>query len=552
MSTNLDGRGTVSLATYLFTRLRQLGVRAVHMSYPSYNPIYAFNGHARVKGISALFTQYGVGELNALNAVAGAYVEYSPMVHIVGCPARKTYRVGGVVQHSLGDGKLRVHANIWKHYTVAQAALFNPMTAIELIDQTLQACVQESRPVYLEMPSDMVTVAVQEEPLATPLHLSPLTNDQEIEDEVLETVLNHIYASKQPYVLVDGLAASDQIVDEVNRFASTTGFPTLSYTFGGGIVDGSLPNYHGIDAGKFGTLDFTPYTSTADLCLLFSPFLTNVNMQSYTNIPPKCITISFGRKVIGVGYAGTLSLYVKSVLRKLLDKIDTSRLPNVQKALSPPDYSAPIYQDTFNLRLSSHFRPKDVIICANATPLPGGRGFVLPLDVTLIINSSIWLSIGHMLPAAQGVALAQRELNTGGRTILFEGDGSFQVSAQELSTVIKHKLDAYIFLINNSRYTYERMLHGEDQEYKDVARWNYLMTLEMMGAPRKGEGDYTVDTYDVSTWGDLMPTLEDSKFWDGKGPKMVNVRMDLMDMAKRFKPVLKMQGDLLRADPGLE
>jgi pyruvate decarboxylase len=154
-----------------------------------------------------------------------------------------------------------------------------------------------------------------------------------------------------------------------------------------------------------------------------------------------------------------------------------------------------------------------------------------------------------MLPAAQGISLAQRELKTGGRTILLEGDGSFQVSAQELSTIIKHKLDVCIFLINNDGYTYERMIHGAEEDYNDIARWNYLLAPEMMGASRKGEGDYKVETYDVGTWGDLMPILESASFGDGKGLKIVNVRMDLMDMASRFKPALKAQGDLLRAIP---
>ncbi|KAJ4303037.1 hypothetical protein N0V90_001928 [Kalmusia sp. IMI 367209] len=540
-------------------RMKPAGLRWVG-NCNELNAGYAADGYARIKGISALFTQYGVGELSALNAVAGSYAEYSPMVHIVGCPSRKTYKTGGVVQHSLGDGNLRVHANIWKNYTVAQAALFEPKDAAELIDQTVQTCVRESRPVYMEMPSDMVTVPVDEEPLSSPLNLLPPTNEEKLEAKVVDTILNRIYASKQPYILVDGLAAPDQIVDEVNKFAKLTGFPTMSYTFGGGIIDGSLPNYHGVTAGNFGTLDFAPYTDTADLALLFSPFLTNVNTQSWSNIPKKDISISFRRTAVQIGDTEVHSLHVKSLLQQLISKLDTTRLQkpakasslpkirDVQKALPLPVSSAPIDQDSFYLRMSSYFRPQDVIICANATPLPGGRDFVLPPNVKLI-NSPIWLSIGQMLPAAQGVALAQRELNTGGRTILFEGDGSFQVSAQELSTIIKHKLDAYIFLINNDGYTYERMIHGEEQEYNDIAPWRYSKAPEMMGAPRKGEGDYSVDTYDVGTWGELMPILENAKFWNGKGLKMVNVRMNRMDMVKRFKPALKAQGDLLRAVP---
>jgi pyruvate decarboxylase len=217
------------------------------------------------------------------------------------------------------------------------------------------------------MPSDMTTAQISGERLTAPLNVLPPANEQKFEAQIVDTVLNCLYSSKQPYILVDGLAAPDQIIDEVNEFARVTGLPTLSYTFGGGIMDGSLPNYHGVNAGNFGTLDFTPYTNTSDLALMFSPFLTNVNTQGGTLGSEKNITISFCRKKIEIGHE-THTLHVKNFLRRLLDKLDTSRSPkpakaallpkirDVQKALAPPDLATPIDQDTFYLRLSSLFQ----------------------------------------------------------------------------------------------------------------------------------------------------------------------------------------------------
>lgn len=107
------------------------------------------------------------------------------------------------------------------------------------------------------------------------------------------------------------------------------------------------------------------------------------------------------------------------------------------------------------------------------TPSTGGRDFVLPRQTTPI-NSGVWLSIGYMLGSSQGVALAQRDLvaegsSRRGRTILFEGDRSFQMTAQELSSIIHKRLDMIIFLINNDGYTIERLVHGKDAIYNDVA-----------------------------------------------------------------------------------
>jgi pyruvate decarboxylase len=468
------------------------------------------------------------------------------------------YKSRAIMHHSLGDGDLRVYADIYKRFTVAQASLFNPDTASHLIDKTLEQCVKESRPVYIEVPCDMVGMQISDETqLESPLDVSPPTNPQDLENQIVENVLERLYASTQPYIVVDGLAGSDGIVKEVNEFSRLTGVPTFSLTFGGGIVDSTLPNYHGVHAGNYGSLDFTPYTNTADLALLFSPLLSDTNTQGWSAVPRKDITIAFRRKSIEIGASETHALHIKSFMTKLLDRLDVGRLPSGNtKATSLPSVrnqaaslpqiepSAPIDQDTFYLRMSSFFRPHDIIVCANGTPLVGGRDFVFPPNAKLI-NSAIWLSVGHMLPATQGAALAQQELGTGGRTIFFEGDGSFQATSQELSTIIRYKLPAYIFIINNDGYTFERLIHGLHEEYNDIARWRYLKAPEMMGAPT--DGSYDVETHDVGTWGELQKVLESKKFQDGKGLKMVNVRMASDDVTKNFKAALTLAGEQLRA-----
>lgn len=461
-----------------------------------------------------------------------------------------------MMHHSLGNGNLRVFADIYKNFTVAQASLFDTEIAPAVIDQTLSACVRESRPVYIGIPSDMVGARVVEDRLSTPLDVNVPENPPKLENTVVDSILDRIYASKQPYILVDGLAAADLVIDEVNEFVQATGFPAFGLTFGGGIIKGDTPNYHGVHAGKYGSLDFTSYTDTADLALLFSPLLSDTNTQGWSAVPRKEVTVAFRRKAVEIGESEVHALHVKSLLKKLLARLDPSRLHSPAKASvlpkgrevakSHPDPAAAIDQDTFYLHMSSFFRPHDIIVCANGTPLVGGRDFVLPPSTTLI-NSAIWLSVGHMLPATQGVALAQQELNTGGRTIFFEGDGSFQATAQELSTIIRYKLNAYIFIINNDGYTFERLIHGMDAEYNDVARWQYLMAPQMMGVS-DGEA-YQVETHDVGTWGELLGVLKGAEFQDGKGLKMVNVRMARDDVTSNFKPALRLAGLQLIADP---
>ena len=75
-----------------------------------------------------------------------------------------------------------------------------------------------------------------------------------------------------------------------------------------------------------------------------------------------------------------------------------------------------------------------------------------------------------MIGSTLGAALAARDMQLG-RTILFIGDGSLQLTVQELSTMMRLRLKPIIFVLNNSGYTIERWLHGKVRKYNDIVNW---------------------------------------------------------------------------------
>jgi pyruvate decarboxylase len=186
---------TISLAKYLFTRLKQQGVREVYGVPGDYtlkaidhlkqsglqwisncnelNAGYAADGSARITGLSALFTTYGVGELSAINAIAGSYAEHVPVVHVVGSPTRQLQESGAVLHHSLGDGRNGAFREMHEKVTVACSALWDERTAPQVIDDIIMKCLRESRPVYIDIPCDLVPAQVSEDRLAEPLNIEP-------------------------------------------------------------------------------------------------------------------------------------------------------------------------------------------------------------------------------------------------------------------------------------------------------------------------------------------------------------------------------------------
>ncbi|OJD40319.1 pyruvate decarboxylase [Diplodia corticola] len=565
----------VDLAQYLFTRLAEIGVGSVHGVPGDYNLTaldylepaglhwvgnanelnagYAADGYARIKGIAALATSFGVGELSTINAIGAAYAEKAAVVHIVGTPPRASRNAGACLHHSLGDGNFRVFADMYKAVTVAQANLTDANTAAQLIDAALKECLLQSRPVYIEMPTDMVTAKVA--PPASPLDLSIPGHDEAFEDRMVGEVLTRMLSAKRPLILVDGFTARFDIRDEVNELVAVTKFPTLTTPFGKSIVQETLPNFHGIFSGLAGDPAQQKWVQDCDLVLRFGPLDSDFNTFGFTAQPNPQVTITFERHSIQLRPTETSlptsspkppSISTKSLLQKLLKQLSAPaiQLPTPHPFLAsaaaapqalppPPPSSSPITHRAFWPRLSAFLRPADVLLTETGTCTYGGQTLgPLPPSTTLI-NSAIWLSIGYALAAAQGAALAQRDGDRRGRTIVFEGEGSFQMTAQAVSDVVRNRLDVVVFVVNNDGYAVERLIHGFGAGYNEVQPWRYGEAAGFFGAP-VGEAGYPVRVRRAETWGELEEVLGEEGVGEGKGLVVVEVIMGVADAPEAF------------------
>ncbi|KIW87464.1 uncharacterized protein Z519_11787 [Cladophialophora bantiana CBS 173.52] len=607
------GGNKTTLARYLFTRLRQSGVHAIHgvpgdftlkaLDYlpqagvkwigtcNELNAGYAADGYARVRGLGALLTTYGVGELSAINAVAGSFSEHVPVVSIVGTPQRRLQHERKNVHHTLGDGRPRVFAEIARHVTVAQANLVDEATAPREIDMTIETALRESRPVYIELPADMVGKEVDGERLEQPLNTDRSSSgDENRDDALVDDLLQRIYSAKQPLLLVDSGGGVRQLRPEINDFVKASGIPTLCMPSGNGMVEHSLQNYYGVHSGPVGQIDTMPYVQGADLVIAFGPMFSDTQTLSWKVVPDAARTITLEKNSIHDPAQPTnggtkRDIDLKRLLARLTRRIDRSgvtspdvtSLGNFRTIQAPAfrqasvDLDAPIDQTSFYLRLSAYLRPYDNVVLGNATPILGGRDLVLPHGAQ-ITASGQWFSIGHMLPLTMGASLArqrqQQERPPGwkggvGRTILLDGDGGFQVTAQELGTMIRYRIPVTIFLINNAGYAYERQIHGMHEDYNDLAPWRYQELARTFGAseaqllspttPQRSssseaiaaDDDYPVRSYEISTWRHLDRLLADEQFCEGRGLHFVDVRMGKFDVPEKFKVVFQRAGESL-------
>lgn len=589
----------IPLARYIFQRLRQYGVDHIH-GVPGdnllhaldhivpagsrwvgccneLNAAYAADGYARVRGMGAVFTTMGVGELSAANAIAGSQAERVPVVHLVGVPSREAMmgqsQYPNVMHHALQPGGgMEPFREIGRLLTQGRdefrssAAVYEGATAADFaskFDSMLRRSFVQRKTMYFPLRADLVDHQVDSSWLEKSLDGPDGEQGSKPPAEEWD-FLKELRSAEKPVILVDRGLGMDAFKDEINELVALSGIPTFCMPSGAGMIDNRLPNYHGVHSGPFGRINSMTWVGSADLVLAIGPMFSDTNTFGWMTVPRPSAknpnmklmilashTTRPKRAVPGQTTPVMLLQTNRDILRRAIEML--KKEPIKGKAIPfMKDWRVGerrwmvgdqrISQSILYQKLDKYLRPYDTILIGNATPLLGARDFVLP-EGARVIASGQWFSIGHMLPAAMGAALAKRGLKGDagrGRTILLDGDGSFQMTAQELSTIIRQRLDVTIFIFNNGGYAYERLIHGPDEEYNDIAPWKYLELPSAFGAEHaRAMHGYNTQTHLVRTWEDLDRLFMDGRFNIGPGLKLVELRLGRKDVPARFRNLFR-------------
>lgn len=389
-----------------------------------------------------------MGELSALNAIAGAYSEFVPIVHIVGQPTTQSQKDGMLLHHTLGNGDFNVFNKMSEGISCAVARLTNPLDAATLVDNAIRECWIRSRPVYVTLPTDMIRAKVDGDRLQTPIDLSLPKNDTEKEDYVVEVVLKYLHAAKNPIILVDACAIRHRALEEVRDLVEKSGLPTFVTPMGKGAVNESHKNFGGVYAGTGSNPGVSEAVEASDLILSIGAIKSDFNTAGFTYRIGQLNTIDFHSTFVRVRYSEYPDINMKGVLRKVVQQM---------KALSPApvppiNNRLPEEEKTSTDQTITHkwlwpivgqwLKEKDIVLTETGTANFGIWDTRFPANVTAI-SQVLWGSIGYSMGACQGAALAAKEQNDR-RTILFIGDGSIQLTVQELSTILKNKLNPIV------------------------------------------------------------------------------------------------------------
>lgn len=489
-----------TVGDYLLARLADIGVRELFGVPGDYNlafldhvighrsirwvgtagelgAAYAADGYARINGAGALLTTYGVGELSAINGIAGACAEHLPVIHVVGAPSTSAQRAGAVLHHTLGDGDyghfLAAHAEV----TAAQAYLSAGNAAAE-IDRVISTCLRERKPGYLVLPTDVAA-----SPLDLPdgpLEISGPDFSARVLEEFTAAARELLAGAGSVALLADFLADRHGARGELTELIAAGELPHATLSLGKSAVDESDPRFLGVYAG--GASDERVRAGVEDSGALISAgvvfsdnttagFSQRIDAERTVDVQP------FAARVGQRRFAPLPMRDALAALTRLVRELGPWPGRPQPMATAEPAGDGVLQQVDLWREVERFLRPDDIVVAEQGTSFFGAQNVRLPAGATFI-GQPLWGSIGYTLPAALGAQTAAPQR----RTVLLIGDGAALMTAQEIGTMLRDGLKPIIVLINNDGYTVERAIHGPEERYNDIPRWNWSKVPEAMGA----------------------------------------------------------------------
>jgi indolepyruvate decarboxylase len=484
------------------------------------NAAYAADGYARVRGEAMLSTTYAVGELSAINGVMGAKAERSLVFHVVGMPSYQNQRLHKCMHHTLGDGVFGNFINISAQAACCHAVI-NPDNCMIEMERVIAEARRNNQPAYIIVPSDYALTAVTPAEVRS---VTPKSNEASL-NKAVAAVAERLKSSKSVVVLPAFTLSRLRLHKEARRLIEALGCPFATTTMEKCIIDESHPQFAGLYAGAMSKESTQHIVEDADLVLdLGGVSLNDETTAGFSGRLDSARFVSIGLTDVRIGEKVFGNVLLADMLAALA-KLESPVLPYRRTPEPVPGIngisSDKITMDALYPRYAAFIRPGDSVVLESGSSSLGLPPMTLADDVQVHIQM-LWGSIGWATGAAFGIALADPNR----RTILITGEGSHQLTANEIGSMGRHGLNPIIFVLNNGGYMIERALElNPDWSYNDLAKWRYAELPRALGCT-----DWF--TARVETLGELDAAMKAAR--ESKSGAYIEVISERMDMPKNL------------------
>ena len=438
---------------------------------------FAADAYARVKGLGVVCVTYCVGGLKVANTTAEAFAEKSPVVVISGAPGMKEREKNPLLHHKVRE--FDTQKKVFEQLTIASTVLSDPQTAFQEIDRVLHTALRFKRPVYIELPRDIISLPGIAHYRTPEIHET--SNPKALRAALAEAV-EMINSAKQPVILADVEVHRFGLQRELLKLARRTGIPVAATILGKSVIGEHYPFYLGVYEGALGREDVRRYVESSDCLIMLGAFMTDTNLGVFTARLDPGRSIYITSEKLSIRYHTYEEVRFKDFVRGLLlARLRRRALgkiphpPRSQSFKSIPGRSVTV-QRLFQ-RLNSFLDDNTAVVADVGDALFGATDLYIHRR-TEFLGPAYYTSMGFAVPASIGAQLA----NPKSRALVLVGDGAFQMTGMELSAAVRYGLNPIVIVFNNAGYGTERPM--QDGPYNDVATWRFHRLPEVFGAGR--------------------------------------------------------------------
>ena len=443
----------------------------------SHEPAIGFAADAAARihsGLGVAAVTYGAGALNMVNPIAAAFAEKSPVVVISGAPGKGETQRGLLLHHQAKslDSQYRIYQEI----TCAQTRLDDALRAPEEIARVLRACMSSSRPVYIELPRDMVSV-----PCAQVVAAAEPAFDAEALIACAGEILARLRSARSPVLMIGVEVRRFGLEDKVAELARRLGLPVVTSLLGRGLLANTDAPLLGTYIGVAGLPAITDLVENSDALFLLGVIVSDTNLGvSAMHIDLRMSIQALDRHVI-IGH----HVYPGIPLGPLVDAL-LGQLP--AQAATAQRHEAAVYPRGLPAD-AAPVRPLDIATAINdlmdahgkmpiATDIGDCMFLAMDVEHTALVAPGYYATMGFGVPAGLGLQAA-----TGQRPLIIVGDGAFQMTGWELGNCRRHGWDPIVLLVNNASWEMLRAFQPESK-FNDLDDWHFAEAAAALG----GEG----------------------------------------------------------------
>ncbi len=547
---------TFTVGHYLAERLTQIGLKHHFAVAGDYNlvlldqliehggteQIYSCNelncsfsaeGYARSNGAACAIVTFSVGAISAMNGIGGAYAENLPVILVSGAPNTNDHGSGHVLHHTIGLTDYSYQREMVRHVTVASEIIVSPENAPAQIDHVIRTALREKKPAYLEIACNIAA-----SPCVRPGPISALFSSQPVDDTSLNAAIDASLAflekREKVVILVGNKLKSAEALEETVELAERLGCAVTVMSAAKGLFSEAHPLYRGVYWGEVSSEGTEKIVEGADGVITLGPVWNDyasvgwrklVRGENVIEVNPESVTVD-NRQFASV----PLKAFVSALAAKAPSKPASTQDAYTPLTIAPAAPDAKLTNDELTRQINALVDGDTTLFAETGDSWFNATRMTLP-EGARVESEMQWGHIGWSVPSVFGSAVAAPER----KHVLMVGDGSFQLTAQEVAQMIRYEVPVIIFLINNFGYVIEIKIH--DGPYNYIQNWNYAKLMDAFnggtgaedGSLRGGKALGLTAT----TGAELKAAIAEAQKHT-RGPTLIECRLDRADCSKEL------------------